>query len=85
MLRWERPVLTQCTAGLRRAIAYALASLDLDSLTPHDLLRLWRQHWPIENRVYSVRDLTLGVDAGRVRTANAPRALAAIRNTILST
>lgn len=85
MLRLERTVVHKCTGALRREIAYALSSLDLDSLTAPDLLRLWRQHWHIENRVHYVRDVTLGEDACRVRTASAPRALAAIRNTLLST
>ena len=66
-------------------MAYALSSLDLDSIAADDLLRLWRQHWHIENRVHYVRDVTMGEDACRVRTANGPRTLAAVRNTVLTT
>ena len=54
-------------------------------ITADDLLRLWRQHWHIENRVHYVRDVTMGEDACRVRTANGPRTLAAVRNTVLTT
>jgi len=84
MLRLERTVIHKNTGVLRREVAYALSSLDLDSLMAHDLLRLWRQHWPIENRLHYVRDVTLGEDSCRVRTAHGPRVLAAVRNTLLS-
>jgi hypothetical protein len=84
MLRLERTVIHKSTGVLHQELAYALFSLDLDSLTAEDLLRLWRQHWHIENRVHYVRDVTMGEDACRVRTANAPRAVATVRNTILS-
>ena len=84
MLRLERTVIHKNTGILRRDIAYALSSLDLSSVSAYDLLRVWRQHWHIENRVHYVRDVTLGEDACRVRTAHAPRTLAAVRSTILS-
>jgi len=85
MLRLERTVIHKSTGVLHREVAYALSSLDVDSLTANDLLRLWRQHWHIENRVHYVRDVTMGEDACRVRTGNGPRALAALRNTVLTT
>lgn len=47
------------------------------------LARYVRQHWHIENRSHWVRDVTLGEDAGRVRTAPIPQILAAFRNTII--
>src|SRR5438094_541419 len=48
------------------------------------LLRVWRQHWHIENRLHYVRDVSMDEDSCRVRTANGPRTLAAVRNTILT-
>jgi hypothetical protein len=45
---------------------------------------LWRGHWGIENRVHYVRDVTWGEDAGQQRVGNAPQALAALRNALLS-
>ncbi|WUX49891.1 hypothetical protein OG769_36170 (plasmid) [Streptomyces sp. NBC_01435] len=39
-----------------------------------------RGHWAIENREHHVRDVTFGEDASRVRTGNAPRAMASLRN-----
>lgn len=47
------------------------------------LRRLIRQHWHIENRLHSVREVTLGEDASQVRSGAAPQALAAWRNAVL--
>lgn len=59
----------------------------LTSLSPrvpaHQLLRLIRQHWHIENRLHYVRDVTLGEDASQVRSGAAPEVLAALRNAVL--
>jgi hypothetical protein len=47
------------------------------------LLALDRGHWGIENGLHHVRDVTLGEDACRVRSQNAPQVLAAARNLAL--
>ena len=43
-----------------------------------------RGHWGIEQRLHWLRDVTQGEDLGQVRSANAPQALAAVRNTALA-
>lgn len=48
------------------------------------LLAAVRGHWGIENRLFHVRDVTLGEDASRVRTGNAPQVLAALRNAVIT-
>jgi len=85
ILRLERTVIHKATGELHRDVAYALSSLDLTSLDAAKLLSLWRQHWHIENRVHDVADVTLGEDACRVRSGAGPRALSALRRTILTT
>lgn len=85
MLRLERTVIRKATGEVHRDVAYALSSLDLDSLNAHKLLTLWRQHWHIENRVHYVTDVTLGEDACRVRSGAGPRVLSALRRTVLTT
>ncbi len=45
---------------------------------------LWRGHGGIENKVHYVRDVTLGEDAGQMRVGQAPQALAALRNGLLT-
>jgi predicted transposase YbfD/YdcC len=48
------------------------------------LLGLVRGHWGIENRLHFVRDVTLGEDACRVRSDNAPHVFTAVRNAALN-
>ncbi|WNI18049.1 hypothetical protein [Actinacidiphila sp. ITFR-21] len=38
----------------------------------------------IENRLHRVRDVTFGEDRSRIRTGNAPRVMAALRNTVIT-
>ena len=58
----------------------AITSLGPESASASRLLAIARGHWEIENRLHWVRDMSLGEDACRVRTRNAPEILAAIRN-----
>jgi predicted transposase YbfD/YdcC len=58
----------------------AITSLGPERASAERLLGIARQHWGIENRLHWVRDVSLGEDACRVRTGEAPEILAAIRN-----
>lgn len=60
-------------------VRYAITSLG-PGVGPADLLRAWRGHWAIENRLHYVRDVTFGEDASQVRSGSAPQILAALRN-----
>jgi predicted transposase YbfD/YdcC len=62
--------------------AYAVTSLG-PATSPAELLRLWRGHWAIANRLHYVRDVTFGEDASRVRSGAAPEVLAGLRNVVL--
>jgi predicted transposase YbfD/YdcC len=64
--------------------ACGLTSLDSQKADPARLLALNRGHWGIENRLHYVRDVTFEEDASRIRTGNAPRIMASIRNLIIS-
>ena len=68
--------------AVRRQVAYAVTSLG-PRVGPDALLRTWRGHWAIENRLHYVRDVTLGEDASQVRSGSAPQVLAALRNAVL--
>lgn len=61
----------------------AVTSLSPDQASAEQLLRIARNHWHIENRLHWVREMSLGEDACRVRTGEAPEILAAIRNAVL--
>jgi hypothetical protein len=67
-----------------RQVVYAITSIPPGSMDAAALLTLARDHWQIENRLFRVRDGTFAEDACRVRSANAPIALAHIRDAALS-
>jgi predicted transposase YbfD/YdcC len=85
MLRLERSFTDKRSRKTTVELDYALCSLSLDQVSAEELLALWRGHWLIENRLHWVRDVTLGEDACRVRTGQAPQALAAMRNVVITT
>jgi predicted transposase YbfD/YdcC len=60
--------------------AYAITSLAPERATAPQLLRLWRAHWRIENRLHYVRDVTYGEDQATVRAGRGAQGLAAIPN-----
>lgn len=64
-------------------VAYRITSLNPEQADAARLLELDRGHWGIENGLHHVRDVTLGEDACRVRSGNAPQLLAAARNLAL--
>jgi predicted transposase YbfD/YdcC len=66
-----------------QAVLY-VTSLTAQQASPADLMAYVRTHWTIENRVHWVRDVTFAEDASRVRTGNAPRIMAALRNLAIS-
>jgi hypothetical protein len=63
---------------------YGITSLRPHEATAEELLGYVRGHWGIENRLHWVRDVTQGEDLCQVRSASAPQALAAVRNTALA-
>ena len=63
-------------------IAYVVTSLPASEAGPERLLALVRAHWSIENRLHYVRDVSMNEDRCRVRAGG--RALAALRNLVLS-
>lgn len=69
----------------RTEVSYAITSLRPEAADAARLLRLWRGHWSIENRLHYVRDVTFGEDACQVRTGAGPQVLAALRNTVIGT
>jgi predicted transposase YbfD/YdcC len=60
-----------------------ITSLGPGQASAEQLLAIARGHWGIENRLHWVRDMSLGEDACRVRTGEAPEVLAAVRNAAL--
>jgi len=63
--------------------AYGVTSLTRERADAARLLEMVRDHWGIENKIFYVRDQTMGEDACRVRKRSAPIILATIRNAVL--
>jgi predicted transposase YbfD/YdcC len=72
------------TGEVQEEATYGVTSLPPDAASPAQIESWWRGHWTIENRVHYVRDVSLGEDACQVRVGNAPEALAALRNGLLT-
>jgi predicted transposase YbfD/YdcC len=67
-----------------REVQYAITSVDRDRADAATLMKWWRGHWGIENKVHWMRDETFGEDRCRVRTGSAPQVLAGIRNLVMN-
>jgi predicted transposase YbfD/YdcC len=67
-------------ARTSKEIVYGITNLPAELAGPAELAAYARGHWTIENKVHYVRDVTFGEDSSQVRTGNAPRAMAALRN-----
>lgn len=65
-------------------ILYAITSRPRKAAEAKQLAAFIRGHWAIENRVHYVRDVTFDEDRSRVRTGDAPRILATLRNAAIA-
>lgn len=65
-------------------VRYAVTSLRRDMVSLRQIELVWRRHWTIENRLHYVRDVSFGEDICQIHLGNAPQALAAFRNAILT-
>ena len=74
---------TKVNGQLKTEAAYAFTSLWPHEADARRLLSLNRGHWCIENCLHYVRDVAFGEDKSQVRTGNAPRVMAALRNTAI--
>jgi predicted transposase YbfD/YdcC len=84
ILALTRHVVHKRTGQVHEETVYAVTSLRAEQADAPALLRLWQQHWGIENQVHWVRDVVFGEDQSTTRTGQAPQVLAAFRNLALS-
>lgn len=78
-IRLTRRVRNQKTKKWRTITVYAITSLTAVQAGPAELAQHIRGHWGIE-ALHHIRDVTYTEDASQVRTGNAPRAMASLRN-----
>jgi predicted transposase YbfD/YdcC len=65
-------------------VVYLITSLTASIANPAQLAALIRGHWCIENRLHWVRDTAFDEDASQIRTGTAARAMAVLRNLVIS-
>jgi predicted transposase YbfD/YdcC len=78
-IRIIRRVRDQKTKKWRTVTVYAITSLTAQQAGPAELAGRIRGHWQIE-ALHHIRDVTYAEDASQIRTGNAPRAMASLRN-----
>lgn len=65
-------------------IIYLVTSAGAATAPPAVLAAWVQSHWEIENRLHWVRDVTFDEDRSQIRTGNAPRVMAGLRNTAIT-
>jgi hypothetical protein len=78
--RWTHLKSGQTTTEIR----YGITNLAPQQADAAMLLRLWREHWSIENPLHWSRDVLFAEDASRLSSAQSPRVFAVLRNAALS-
>ena len=71
------------TGEVRRERASAVTSLPPEQADAAALLRVWRRHWEIENRLHWVRDVLFAEDRSGATVGHGPQMLAALHNTTI--
>ncbi|WP_420886552.1 transposase [Candidatus Kuenenia stuttgartiensis] len=64
-------------------IVYGITSLTQQKASPKTILKFSRGHWSIENGLHYVRDTSFREDHSQIRTQNAPRAMASLKNLVV--
>jgi hypothetical protein len=79
----ERRVSVKKRGRQRAAVADGVPGLSPARAGPEGLLRLVRQHWPIDNKGHGGRDGTFDEDRSQVRCGSIPQVMATFRNTAI--
>jgi len=75
---------TKCHGHTTVEIQYAITSLPRELADAAFLLKQWRGHWGVENRLHWVRDVTFGEDKCQVKKRHGPQNLATFRNIVIN-
>lgn len=82
----KRTLRDRATGALKTTTetVFGITSLGREKADADRLLSIVRSHWGIENKVFYVRDQTMGEDACRVRKDSAPVIFSTLRNGVLN-
>ncbi|MQY39960.1 hypothetical protein SRB17_79890 [Streptomyces sp. RB17] len=75
----KRRRVSRKTGKIQTKTVYAVTSLTPDQASPARMAQLVQGHWSVE-ALHHIGDVTFTEDASRVRTGNAPRVMATLRN-----
>lgn len=84
VLELQRLITNKRNGKTRHEVVHGITSLSPERASANQLLKLWREHWHIENRLHWVRDVTFDEDRSQVRTEHIPQVMAALRNIAIS-
>lgn len=84
VLKLKREVMNKSNGEVSEETTYAITSLGRHQAGPVELIKIWREHWHIENRLHWVRDVTYDEDRSQVRSGRIPQVMAAFRNAAIS-
>lgn len=84
VLKLKREVTSKSTGEVSQETTYAITSLRAEQAGPTQLIKIWREHWHIENRLHWVRDVTFDEDRSQARSGHIPQVMAALRNGAIS-
>jgi predicted transposase YbfD/YdcC len=84
VMLFEKRVVHTRTGEVETSQTYAITSLSPKQADATRLLSLRRRHWAIENELHYPRDKWFGEDASRIRSGQAPRMMASLRNLLLN-
>lgn len=73
--RYDKARKTECTE-----ISYAITSLEGKEDHLKILMKIWRDHWKVENQLHWVKDVEFEEDRSIVRKDNSPRFFSCMRN-----
>lgn len=77
-------LITQKDQTLTSETVYGIAALKGELHTATNVSKYLRDHWSIENNLHRVRDTSFNEDKSTIRTGNAPKVMAALRNLVIS-
>ncbi len=83
-LQLERRCITLKTGEVETSVHYGITDLLPHQAPPRLLLRLWRQHWHIENKAHWVLDTVMDEDRSTARKDALPLALTLLRHAAIS-
>ena len=66
-------------------VAYGITSLSKSEANSEKIMKIWRNHWCIENQLHWVRDVVFDEDRSTIRKGDSAQTMTALRNLVIFT